>query len=85
VVAVKEGRLGPQAKVATARPNSLAKKAGKHVICVHTQDADDREDVLRVREELRRLGFTAKISYKTDAATLEGMYNGSGRVAKYYE
>ena len=85
VPAVKGGRLGHLAKVATACPNSLARKANKHGICVYTADAEDRQDVLRVREELRRLGFVARISYKPDAATLEGKYEGSGRIATYYE
>jgi hypothetical protein len=83
--AVKAGLLGHVAKVATARPNPLARKPNKHVVCVYTDDAEDREDILRVREELRRMGFTAKISYKPDATTLEGRYEGSGRIATYYE
>ena len=85
VPAVKQGRLGHRAKVATARPNPNARRANTHVICIYTDDAEDRADVLRVREELRRLGFATPISYKPDAMTLEGKYEGSGRIATYYE
>jgi hypothetical protein len=82
---VKQGRLGHLAKVATARPNPNGRKPNKHVICVYTDDAEDREDVLRVREELRQLGFIAPISYKPDVTTMEGKYEGSGRIATYYQ
>lgn len=85
VPAVKEGRLGPEAKVSTAESNPLTKRPSKHVVCIYTLDAEDREDVFRVREELRRLGFIAPINYKPDAATLQGRYEGSGRVATYRE
>ena len=60
-------------------------RPGKHVICVYTDDANDRDDVLRVREELRLLGFTAKLPYKADRVTLEGRYEGDGPIASYYE
>lgn len=80
---VKKGLLGPFAKVATARPNPLARDPNKHVICVYTSDAENRADVFRVRDVLRQLGFTSPISYKTDAMTLQGKYEGSGRIAKY--
>ena len=53
------GRLGPAAKVATARPNSNARDPRSRVICVYTYDWKDEADVKRVREELRRLGITS--------------------------
>lgn len=40
-----------------------------HVICVNTYDHTDQADVLRVRNELRSMGFIEKLPYKTDAAT----------------
>ena len=57
------------------------------MICVYTYDADDREDVLRVRQALRDLGFDRPIPYKTDRATLEGRYQVKGhqRISLYYE
>ena len=115
--AVKEGRLGDSAKVATALAaqsdialadhfsgpfdpktgvtQEYAKKlatyhrnrADKRVICVYTYDSEDERDVMRVREELRTLGFNAPIAYKTDQATLAHEYRVTRRgkrVSKYY-
>lgn len=45
-----------------------------HVICVYTNDVCDIEDVKKVREELRKLGFTESLPYKADKTTLEGRY-----------
>ena len=86
-VATEQGRLGRSAKVATAKPSPLAKNPAVRVICVYTYDWTDEVDVKRVRAELRTLGFTAKIAYKTDEDTLAGNYSGNakGRVSKYYE
>ena len=83
--AVVEGRLGGRAKVSTARPNPNASRRDRHVICVYTRDSKDEADVMRVREELRRLGFIATIPYKTDEATLAGRYavRGDRRISKY--
>lgn len=87
VKALGEGLLGPEAKVSTARPNPNSSDPSKHVICVYTHDGDDEADVRRVRAALRDIGITAKISYKTDAATLAGRYEnrGSRRISKYWE
>jgi len=81
------GRLGPAAKVATARPNSNARDPRSRVICVYTYDWKDEADVKRVREELRRLGIIQKIPYKADADTQAGKYSvrGDSGIAKYYE
>ncbi len=38
---------------------------------------------MRVREELRGLGFTWRIPYKTDEATLEGCCQVRGHNARY--
>jgi Domain of unknown function (DUF1917) len=83
--ATEEGRLGHTAKVATAKPSPLASGTGQdRVICIYTYDSDDQADVMRVREELRRLGISRPISYKTDEATREGRYSRRGqRVSKY--
>ncbi|MDE1821632.1 MAG: DUF1917 domain-containing protein [Euryarchaeota archaeon] len=71
-----EGRLGCQSKVSTVRrdPAQVIYDEGKHVICVFTYDCRDPEDVRRVRERLRELGFREKIAYKTNAATRAGLY-----------
>ena len=84
--ALERGRLGGSAKVSTARPNPNAADSENHVICVYTYDSDDVDDVMRIRDELRKLGFVNKIPYKTDEATVAGRYRvrGHRRVSKYY-
>lgn len=56
-------------------------------MCVYTYDWTDEEDVMRVREELRKLGITRKIPYKSDEDTLAGRYYkaGDSNLSKYYE
>jgi hypothetical protein len=70
--AVRAGELGPSAKVATAMP-AMA-EARSHAVMIYTADWADQHDVRRVLAALRRLGITARLSYKTDAATLAGTY-----------
>ncbi len=85
VRAEQEGRLGDGSKVSTATGlQSPRANNRKHVIVVYTRDHEDEADVMRVRDELRQLGFVAPIAYKTDQATLEGRYQGDGRVAKWF-
>jgi len=57
------------------------------VICVYTYDWTDKEDVKRIRQELRDLGITRKIPYKADRETLSGKYaiRGDKRISKYFE
>jgi hypothetical protein len=85
--ATEEGRLGGRVKVATAKPNPNAVNPDKRVICIYTYDCEDEEDVKRVRQELRKLGITGKIPYKTDKATLRGRYQirGDKKISKYFE
>lgn len=84
--ATESGRLGIASKVATAKDNPNARDRSTKVICVYTYDHEDEKDVMRVREELRRLGFDNKIPYKTDEATRAGKYQvkGDSRISKYY-
>ncbi len=81
------GRLGVGAKVATAMKNSLATSQRIKLICVYTYSADDLDDVRRVRQRLRELGFAKKLPYKTDAATQTGKYTSQGdtKVSMLYE
>lgn len=84
----ESGQLGIAAKAATAKLNDLSKNQWVKVICVYTYDSADQEDVMRIRERLRVLGFSKKLSYKTDQATTEGRYRTSGdstRISLYYE
>lgn len=85
--AVEEGKLGSDAKVATAKPNPLATNPNNRVICVYTYDYTDEQDVRRVREELRHLSINGRIPYKTDEDTLSGKYQITGhtRISKYFE
>lgn len=85
--ATEEGILGDSAKVATAKPNPHATDSNKKVICVYTYDWTDKDDIRKVREELRKLGITNKIPYKADEDTLSGKYRitGHAKISKYYE
>jgi hypothetical protein len=53
---------------------------------VYTYDFEDKEDVVRVLQALRDLGFSQGLSYKTDEATLAGecSFNTAGPVSIYY-
>jgi len=62
-----EGSLGPASKI---RNPELGRET--LVICVYTQDCWDVEDVMRVRGELRNLGYTQTLSYKPNYETLAG-------------
>ncbi len=85
--ATEEGRLGGFSKVSSAKPSPLAVSPDVKVICVYTYDWTDEEDVMRIREELRKLGITGKIPYKADEDTLKGRYmiKGHKGISKYYE
>lgn len=80
-----DGLLGICSKVATAHPSPLARTPTSKVICVYTYDSDDVDDVTRVRDRLRVLGWTATLRYKTDQATLSGQYahSGASNISKY--
>lgn len=79
---VQRGRLGPAAKVSTALSNPLA-TGPDHVIVVYTADAEDTNDVMRVRGHLRRIGVDWVINYKDDAATRAGEYRDLAATARY--
>lgn len=83
--ATEHGLLGGLSKVATALDNPHASNVSSKVICVYTYDSDDEADVMLVREQLRELGITTKIPYKSDQATEAGNYRKgkSKRVSKY--
>jgi hypothetical protein len=70
---VTNNRLGPTAKVA---PDSG--KAGDRLICVYTKDFRDKEDVLRVLQELISMGVAVTtgrpVYYKSDSYTLLDIY-----------
>jgi hypothetical protein len=68
------GTLGIAAKVATMRENPNSASPGSKLICVYTKDYRDIEDMRRVLIRLRELGFTQRLSYKTDDDTIQGKY-----------
>lgn len=73
-LATEQGRLGVSAKAATARHNDLATSPRTKLICVYTRDWQDQDDLRCVLRQLRDLGVTSRLSYKTDQATLSDVY-----------
>lgn len=84
--ATEDGLLGGTSKVSTAARSKSYSGSKQHVICIYTDDWTDENDVMRVREELRKLGITKKIPYKSDEDTLSGKYakNGYKNISKYF-
>lgn len=79
--AVQDGTLGPAAKVATGRPNPDEIDPTRRPIVVYTADWRDEDDVRRVLRGLRSLGIGWRLTFKTDEATMTGVY---GRHAGTY-
>ncbi|NLV27509.1 MAG: DUF1917 domain-containing protein [Methanomicrobiales archaeon] len=78
-----EGKLGISAKVSTAKPDPSARDDRK-VIYVYTADWEDEDEVMRVREELRRIGITDRIGYKRNLETFRGEYSARGKKVTFY-
>ncbi len=85
--ATELGHLGSSSKVSTAKQNPNSTNSSDKVICVHTYDWTDKDDVMRIRQNLRQLGILSKIPYKSDNDTHAGKYvnRGNKRISKYYE
>lgn len=77
------GELGISAKVSTAKPNPDSRDNMK-VIYVYTPDWRDEEDVMRVRERLRGLGFVDRLGYKRNIETFQGQYSQKGKKVTFY-
>lgn len=75
--------LGISAKVSTAKPNPDSRDNMK-VIYVYTPDWRDEEDVMRVRERLRELGFVDRLGYKRNIETFKGEYSQKGKRVTFY-
>jgi hypothetical protein len=75
--------LGISAKVSTSKPNPESRDNRK-VIYVYTKNWADETDVMRVRENLRTLGFTERIGYKRNIETFAGEYAKKGKRVTYY-
>lgn len=78
--AVRAGKLGDQAKVSTHR--ALSEQRPRYVICVYSYDYNDVADVMRIREELRKLGIQREIIYKSNEDTRNMLY-GSNYTPKH--
>ncbi len=78
--ATEVDRLGIAAKVSTRCQTGY--ESDHHVICVYTRDFRDKADVARVLDGLRSLGIEGRLFYKTDQATLSGIYSGEGPFTK---
>jgi hypothetical protein len=84
---LNDGKLGSQIKTSTGCKSPLAVSNLKAVIIVYTYDYEDKDDAMRIRNELRQLGVTWKVAYKPDRATKEGKYSNGGdeKIGVYYE
>lgn len=69
--AVEDGKLWKTAKVSTA----WRSKGSVYVICVYTYNCDDVDDVMKIRDYLREMGFKRASSYKSDEQTYAGIYS----------
>ena len=67
----EKDNLGFSSKVSTHLGWLQNGKGADYVICVHTKDFRDEEDVFRVRQRLFEFGFTEPLKYKTDRATFQ--------------
>ena len=55
------------------------------MICVYTYDYHDYDDIFRIREALRQLGYDDPLCYKADHDTVHGRYAHLGdQVITYY-
>jgi len=83
--ATQKGLLGISSKCST-RIGALVSLKKDMVICVYTYDYRNKQDLFRVRKELRKMGFNERIPYKTNQTTREGKYAVNGQhTSLYYE
>jgi hypothetical protein len=76
--ATEDGLLGFASKVSTKKGKRRGIDGGfdTQVICVYTKyTSSDESDKTRVLQALRKLGYNRHLPYKTDAATLAGIYS----------
>lgn len=81
--ATAAGELGIGAKASTARSGTGARDE-RLVIYVFTKSWEDEADVMRVREQLKAMGFTDRIGYKRNIDTYAGEYREKGKRVTYY-
>ena len=82
----EKGLLVDSCKVSTTKenPNALTRDMG--VICIYTYNSNDKEDLLRVANQLFKIDRVSKLVYKEDKATGEGKYaiKGDKKISKYF-
>ncbi|MDT8358003.1 MAG: DUF1917 domain-containing protein [Methanomicrobiaceae archaeon] len=78
-----EGRLGVSAKVSTEKQHPESRDS-RGVIYVYTANWEDEAEVMRVREELRKIGVSQRIGYKRNIETFEGEYSDRGKKVTFY-
>lgn len=80
------GKLGLAVQASSRRHADLYSKQGSHIISAYTYSLKNKEDVKRVREELRQIGVFWKIRYTSYLnATAEDYSNSAGAKSIYYE
>lgn len=77
---VETGRLGPAAKVSTAKENpNSSSRPGLHVIIVYAVDWRDPDDLRRILRALRDAGLAhGWVHFKRDLETRSGAYLNRG-------
>lgn len=75
--APKAGKISPAQweTLKTLYPHVTDRFETAKLTCVYTYDLNDHDDIRRVLVALRELGFTGRLSYKTDADTGKGNYS----------
>lgn len=81
--ATTEGLLGFSSKVSTAKENPDSRDE-RFVIYIYTPDWSNEEDVMNIREELKKLGVKQRIGYKRNIETYHGDYSTTGNKVTYY-
>lgn len=71
-----DGELGKSAKASTAMQNKR-----RYTICAYTENYLNLDDVMKVREKLRLLGFTDELCYKPEIYTYLGIYYRTTRLS----
>ena len=81
----KSNNLGISAKVSTNAKSSQYNEKADGVIIIYCANSNDKDDVLRVAQNIRKLvGFNKEeIRYKTDQATIKGKYGAASHLYKH--
>jgi uncharacterized protein YprB with RNaseH-like and TPR domain len=83
--ATETGKLGLASKVSTALENSHSTNVNEYVICVYTKNWQNIEDIERIEKEIRNIGISSTLFYKTDEDSIKNLYkiHGNTGISKY--